>query len=106
MLKKDKQMLQEILSVAQTNALRKWPDIRLEVSFPPEGNPVLVDYEYLTKALLLLYEVFFARGILRQIRVAASETTACWVLDFTGIDPPIIDVIEQMYHCKTQPDGD
>jgi len=102
-LKKDKQTLQEILSVAQTNALRKWPDIRLEVSFPPEGNPVLVDYEYLTKALLLLYEVFFARGCSEQIRVAASETTACWVLDITGIDSPVIDAIDQMYHCKTQP---
>ncbi len=102
-LKKDQQMLQEILSVAQTNALRKWPTIQLEVSFPSEGNPVLVDYEYLTKALLLLYEVFFARSSSDQIHVAASETAASWVLDFTGIDSPIIDVIEQMFHCKTQP---
>jgi K+-sensing histidine kinase KdpD len=102
-LKKDKQVLQEILSVAQTNALRKRPDIRLEVSFPPEGNPAMVDYEYLTKALLLLYEIFFSRGFSEQIRVAASETNDCWVLDFTGIDSSIIDVINQMYHCKTQP---
>jgi hypothetical protein len=104
-LKNDEQMLQEILSFAQTSALKKWPDIRLEVSYPPEGKPVLVDYEYLTKTLLFIYEVFFARGSAGSLRVVASEIEDCWFLDFIGLDPIIIEVIDQICQYKTQPDG-
>ncbi len=104
-LKRDEQMLQEILSVSQTNALKKWPGIRLEVSFPLEGKPVLVDYEYLTKTLLFLYEVFFARGLSEPLRMVASESGDCWFLDFIGLDPSVIQVVDQMYQCKTHPEG-
>ena len=102
-LSRDSNMLQEILSFSQTNALKKIPDIRLEVSFPADGKPVLVDYEYLTKALLLLYEVLFAQAPAETIRIAASETVGGWFLDFSGLDPQMIKGIDQIYHSKAQP---
>jgi len=72
-LSRDSHLLQEILSVSHTRAVKKNPDIKLEVSFPSDGMPVLVDYEYLTKALLLLYEVLFAQAPAQSMRVEASE---------------------------------
>jgi hypothetical protein len=104
-INKDEQMLQEILSGAHAEALKKWPDIHLEVSFPAEGKPVQVDFEYLTKALLLFFDVFFTRCPSDQICVSAIETSSCWTLEFSGINAPILVVIEQMVHCKTQPMG-
>jgi hypothetical protein len=102
-LSKDSHLLQEILSISQAAALKKFPDIRLEVSFPAQGRPVWVDYEYLTKALLLLYEVLFAQVPTRTIRVSAIEAEGTWLLDFMGLDVGIIKIIEQMQRCKTQP---
>lgn len=102
-LSQDSHVLQEILSVSHTIAVKKYPDIRLEVSFPSDGMPVLVDYEYLTKALLLLYEVSFAQAPAQSICVEASETVGAWFLDFIGLEPQFVKVIETMHHCKAQP---
>ena len=102
-LSRDSHLLQEILSVSHTIAVKKNPDIKLEVSFPKDGMPVLVDYEYLTKALLLLYEVLYAQAPAGSIRVEASETTGAWFLDFIGFEPHIAKIFEAMHHCKVQP---
>jgi K+-sensing histidine kinase KdpD len=102
-LRKDHHLLQEILSISQMAAAKKFPQMKLEISFPPAGKPVLVDYEYLTKALLLLYEVLYARAPSDPIRVAANESDGAWFLDFIGPDNQIIQAISQMQNCKTQP---
>ena len=81
-LSRDLHLLQEILSVSHAMAMKKYPDIRLEVSFPSDGMPVLVDYEYLTKALLLLYEVIFAQAPAGSLRVEASEAVRSLVPGF------------------------
>jgi hypothetical protein len=102
-LSQDSHVLQEILSVSHTMAVKKNPDLRLEVSFPSNGMPVLVDYEYLTKALLLLYEVSFAQAPSQLIRVEARETVGAWFLDFNGLEPQIIKIIDTMHRCKARP---
>jgi K+-sensing histidine kinase KdpD len=102
-VRRDSHLLQEILSVSQMAAVKKFPEIRLEISFPSEGKPVLVDYEYLTKALLLLYEVCYAQAPAETIRVVAMETGGAWSLEFNGLDPQTLKIIEQMQFCKTQP---
>jgi len=99
----DSHLLQEILSVSHTMAVKKNPDIRLEVHFPSDGMPVQVDYEYLTKALLLLYDVLFAQAPTNSLRVEASETSGAWFLDFTGLEPHIVKMIGNMHGCKAQP---
>lgn len=102
-LSRDSHLLQEILSVSHTIAVKKNSDIKLEISFPSDGMPVLVDYEYLTKALVLLYEVFFAQAPAQPVRVVASETERAWYLDFIGLEPQIVKIIDTMDHCKAQP---
>jgi len=97
------QMLQEILSIAQVNALNKFPELALNVSYPTDGKMVLVDYEYFTKALLLLFEVIYAGRSSRDVRIAASEDAAVWLLDFSGINTQLMKTIEQMYNSKTKP---
>ncbi len=104
-LNQDSNLLQEILSASQAMAAKKLPGINLEVSYPPDGLPVRVDYEYLTKTLLLLYEVLFAYAPADALRVAASETESAWRVDITGPDLPILKTIEQMHYCKTQPES-
>src|SRR5215208_2403784 len=102
-LSTDFHLLQEILYASHASALKKIPDLRLDISFPPEGKPVLVDYEYLNKALVLLYEVFHSQIPAKSIHVVASETDGSWYLDFSGIPSSIVGIIEQMHQCKTQP---
>jgi hypothetical protein len=102
-LKRDPHMLQEILSVAQASAFLKFPGIGLDISFPREGKMVLVDYEYLTKALLLIFEVIYTRNPTEYILIQASEGDSSWSLDFSGFDPQIMETIHQMHYCRTEP---
>ena len=102
-LRKDAHLLQEILALSQMAAAKKLPELKLEISFPPAGDPILVDYEYLTKALLLLYEVIHASAPAASIQVTAAETDDAWLLDFTGLEPALIDMIVHMFDCQTPP---
>lgn len=102
-LRKDYHLLQEILSVSQIAATKKYPEIKLEISFPPTGRPVMVDYEYLIKALLLLYEVLFAQAPAKSIRLEARESADAWLLDFVELDPQLARIIEKMHYCSAQP---
>jgi len=104
-LSTDYHMIQEILSSSQSVVLKKLPEIRLEIVFPLEGQPVFVDYEYLSKALVLLYEVFFTQTPSQPVRVVASEWEGTWVLDFSGVSPLLLKTIEQMHRCKIQPES-
>jgi len=102
-LSQDSHLLQEILSVSHSMALKKNPHVHLEVAFPSDGMPVRVDYDYLTKALLLLYEVLFAQSPDLSLRVEASESTGAWFVDFIGLEPQMVDLIGYMPGCKAQP---
>jgi hypothetical protein len=102
-LSRDPHLLQEILSISQINATRKYPGLRLAISFPPDGKPVLVDYDYLNKVLQLFYEVFYARNPAGEMRVVAREHEHGWFLDFIGADASSLQIIDAMYRCRTQP---
>jgi K+-sensing histidine kinase KdpD len=102
-LSTDFHLLQEILSASQVSALKKMPELKLAISFPQEGKPVLVDYEYLNKALVLLYEVLHSQTSSTLIRIVATETDGSWYLDFSGIPSSLVRIIERMHRYKTQP---
>lgn len=102
-LSKDYHLLQEILLSSQASVLKRIPNLRLDIFFPREGKPVFVDYEYLTTALALLYEVLFVQSGHNPIQVIASEDKEFWLVEFVGANPEILRVIEQMHNCKTQP---
>jgi hypothetical protein len=102
-LSSDFHMIQEILSNSQSTITKKMPGVGLEIDFPREGKPVFVDYVYLSKALVLLYEVLFTQSPSHLIRIVASEGNASWILDFFGASQSTLQIIEQMHHCKAQP---
>jgi hypothetical protein len=102
-LSSDFHMIQEILSSSQSVVTKKIPGIMLEITFPLEGQPVFVDYEYLSKALVLLYEVLFTQLPSQPVRIVASEREGVWVLDFFGVSSLMLKIIEQMHLCKIQP---
>jgi hypothetical protein len=104
-LSSDFHMIQEILSSSQSVATKKMPEIRLEIDFPLEGQPVFVDYEYLSKALVLLYEVLFTQSLSQPIRIVASERNGFWALDFFGASQSMPKIIDQMHRCKAQPES-
>jgi hypothetical protein len=104
-LSSDYHMIQEILSSSQSVATRKMPEIRLEIDFPLEGQPVFVDYEYLSKALVLLYEVLFPPYLSQPIRIVASEWDGFWALDLSGASQAMFRVIDQMHRCKARPES-
>ncbi|HEY3313594.1 MAG TPA: hypothetical protein VGK00_18290 [Anaerolineales bacterium] len=104
-LKRDPQMIQEILSVAQANARLKLPELALKISYPVNGKMALVDYDYFTKALLLLIEVYNSSKPSGQILITASEGDTLWFLDISGIDIALMKTIEQMSNSNLQPVG-
>jgi hypothetical protein len=104
-LSSDFHMIQEVLSSSQSIAARKMPEIRLKIDFPLQGQPVFVDYEYLSKALVLLYEVLFTQSMSQPIRIVASERNGFWALDLFGASQLTLRIIDQMHRCKAQPES-
>lgn len=100
-IKREPQSLQEILAVVQANATTKNPKLKLRLSLPKEGKPVLVDYEYLTIALEYLFELLAAGQKAEKIQIRAVENPNDWFLDIDGLDEADLDLIHNMHYCKT-----
>ena len=93
-------MLQEILSVVRERLAKRLPDLSLDVTFPPEGQLVLVDYEYLVMALTLLIEAFVAvDGDKKEIRLDAVEEDDSWLLTFSCITANVVQILKDITCC-------
>jgi hypothetical protein len=97
-LKPELQNLQEILTSAQANAAFAFPDLEVELILPQEGTPVEVDFEYLTLALTMLFEVVASRLDKKKITVRMQDSPLGWSLDMDGLDQSTVDLIHRM-HC-------
>lgn len=95
------QALPEIISLVEEDGSTKFLQLDMQISLPNEGKPVLVDYEYLKNALVLLLEVVASSQGSGQILISAEEGPQYWSLDFAGLDPDIVRIIHQMHSCKT-----
>ena len=94
-LRYEAQALPEIVSVVQDHVAR-WPNgPRLTASLPPDGRPVWVNYEYLIVALEFLLQAAAQTGA-PAVRLEAVETEAGWQLDFEGLLPPCLEVIQSL----------
>jgi hypothetical protein len=89
------QMLQEILSFVQDRRQPGSERLVVHISAPPEGKPVLADFQYLMIALELLFEVFQTGNPTQSIEVRATETAKTWWLDFEGLDPAVIALVQR-----------
>lgn len=99
-LKQEPHALQEILSNVRAESAVRFPRLELELSMPLEGKPVWVDYEYLSIALSLFIEVFQAYADQKKILLHVSERPECWTLDFDGLDPAMIRLLNTIRHCQ------
>jgi hypothetical protein len=94
-------MLQEILLRVQDSLADRLQKLTLEIQFPREGRPVLVDYEYLSLALQLLFEAVDSSQGPAKVLVQAVETDVCWHLDFDGIEASYLDYFQEADSCRT-----
>jgi K+-sensing histidine kinase KdpD len=100
-LKREPQSLQEILAVVQGSITARHSKLQTRFFMPKEGNSVLVDYEYLTIAIGLLFDLLDADQKNRSVRVQAIENPQNWYLDISGVDRTALELIQNMYACKT-----
>lgn len=92
--------IQEILSFALDGIVEGYPELDIDIDMSSEGNPVLVDYEYLSVALKLLFEVIAETQTgSQQIRVVAREEHSNWHIDIYGITNEVLDFISTIPLC-------
>jgi K+-sensing histidine kinase KdpD len=89
-MKLEPHALPEILSTVLDTTAAKMPGVELEVDFPPEGEPVFVDYRYLAVALSLLLEVLLEPEPLpTHIALVAMEAQDSWGLEIEAFPEKI-----------------
>lgn len=99
-LRNEPQTLQEILLKVQDNAAITWRTLTLNIDFPQEGPPVLVDYEYFSLALKLIFAVVDSYSQPALINIHAQEDQAHWLLDLSGFHPSILDLLMDFLSCQ------
>jgi hypothetical protein len=95
-LKREPQVLQEIISVVQDHIAKRFPHFAFGLTLPQEGAPALVDYEFLMIALEFLIEVIEHMGV-RKIGIQAIEEPHSWVLKFEGLDTAHIQLLHTVF---------
>jgi hypothetical protein len=100
-LESEPHLLQEILLRVQDSLADRLQKLTLEIQFPREGRPVLVDYQYLSLALQLLFEAVDSSQGPAKVLVQAVETEASWHLDFDGIEASYLDYFQEADSCRT-----
>lgn len=95
-LKREPQVLQEIISVVQDHITTRFPHLVFTLTLPQEGIPALVDYKYLMIALEFLIEVTEQLGV-RQVGIQAVEKPDYWVLKFEGLKTAHIQIIQSAF---------
>lgn len=103
-IKREPQMLQEILMTTSATLAETNRGARLKLSMPPSGKSVLVDYEYMALALRLLFEVLLnVEGVSGEsINVEAKEAENGWQLEIKGVDEAVADMICGAFDNRTE----
>jgi K+-sensing histidine kinase KdpD len=99
-LKREHQVLQEIISVVQEHISASLPELKFGITLPKEGRPVMVDYEFLMIALELTLEALAHLGV-RRIGIQAVEEAQRWALQFEGLDKANIEIISAVSQLET-----
>lgn len=101
-LKREPEVLQEIVSAVQDHIGQRFPHLTLGVTLPEAGGPALVDYEFLMMALEFLVEVIEYMGI-RRMGIQAVEEADRWILKFEGLDDRAVQAFRCAYeNCLGQ----
>ncbi|KAA3664539.1 MAG: sensor histidine kinase [Chloroflexi bacterium] len=91
-------MLQEILVTIQDNFAKNERGVKIAANYPPDGKPILVDYQYLSVALGLLIEAIISEDKeVTQLSLQVTESTTGWQLQIDDLKPSIISIILQLF---------
>lgn len=91
-------LLQEILVALQNNINKNDRGIKVEMHYPLEGKPALVDYHYLTLALGLLIEVIFSEDKnATKLSIIASEHADYWDLQIEHFNSSLAMIIRHFF---------
>lgn len=84
--------IHEILSSVTGIMSASYPELSVDLKTHTSGSPVCVDYEYLSIALVMLFEVMLATQTLpHQLNIFTEESKDHWRVDIKGIDQNIAD---------------
>lgn len=92
-LKREPQVLQEIVSAVQDHMTTRFPNLAFGLTLPEAGGPALVDYEFLMMALEFLIEAMEQMGT-RRMGIQAVEAADSWILKFEGLDNQVLQVLQ------------
>jgi len=88
--------LQEVMMTASNRASRQFPAFKFDIRLPSEDRPVLGDFEYLTLAFGLLFDVSRLKMNEGQIQILLVEKEKTITVEFKGVEPKLVEVIESM----------
>ncbi|MCA9872689.1 MAG: hypothetical protein KC441_03520 [Anaerolineales bacterium] len=90
--------LQEILVSLQTTSNKNGRETKLETYYPSEGEPALVDYQYLSLALTLLIEVIFSEDKdAVKLSIITFKSSDYWHLQIKHINPSIVAIVRHFF---------
>jgi len=96
-MKPEPHALQEILSTVLDTIGAQRSGLDLKINFPPEGEPVFVDYRYLAVALRLLLDVLLEpKPPADQLGLLAAEAQNNWLLDIGPIPQTIGQAVNHL----------
>jgi len=99
-IKPEPNEIQEILSSALDSIAEGYPELEFEIDMLPDGDPILVDYEYLSVALKLLFEVLAeTQNTPQRFKVIAREAQTDWYVDIYGVSNEILDFLATISLC-------
>ncbi len=87
MLDPEPNEIREILSAVIENVSCSYPKLSINLNTCTSGRPVCVDYEYLSIALIMLFEfVIEMQAPPQQLNIFTEELRDHWVVDVKGVD--------------------
>jgi K+-sensing histidine kinase KdpD len=89
--------ISEILAAVNETIIKQYPELALGFSIDASGSPVCIDYDYLSIALVMLYELIIqAQSSPQQLNIAASEAGDHWILDIGNVSQGIYDILSRI----------
>jgi K+-sensing histidine kinase KdpD len=80
--------IEEVLSYVVDLLAEGHPSCTMKIDYAADGKPILVDFEYFSRALLLLLETFVEIHPERQpCQVKVGRKEAEWFIQIPGLDP-------------------
>ena len=89
--------IEEVLSYVVDLLAEEYPSCKMKVDITADGKPIMVDFEYFSRALLLLLETFVEIQLEHeQCRMEVSRSQKEWFICIMGLKPVIKNVFSNL----------